>query len=182
MGTVACLCPSTAAGEVRHPDGDRVELRERLDFKGGLAARNAVVLLKREDPDASAAQVMAEMTEIFLLCGVRSWTVVDERGKPVEVSQPAIREYLLSRQDAAMAIGDEAFNLYSEAVVAPLVRMAQTSSPSTRTNGSTSATNGHSPRHQKPPKPSSTTTTPTDGTGTTSVSPVGASSSSPSSG
>jgi len=182
MVTVACICPPKATGEIRHPDGDKVELRDKLDFKSGLAARNTVILLKQDDPDASTAEILAEMTEIFLLVGVRSWSVVDAKGKPVEVSRPAIREYLLSHQEAAMQVGDEAFNRYSEAVVAPLVQQAQNSLPTTPTNGSTSATSGPSHKRPRQPKPSLITTSPTDGTVTMSASPAGGSSSSPSAG
>ena len=30
---IACVCPLTAAGETRHPAGDTVELRQKLDYE-----------------------------------------------------------------------------------------------------------------------------------------------------
>ena len=181
MATVECLCPPKATGETRHPDGDTIELRERLDFRSALTARNTFALLKSEDPDVSVAEIMASLTETYLLLGIRTWSVQDAKGKPVEVNKAAIREYLLSKPDQAMVVGDEADGLYSDAVIAPLVARALSFSPTTPTNGSTSATNGSSPKHRKPPKRSSTTTIPTDDTGPTSLSLAGGSSSSPNS-
>lgn len=179
MATVECLCPPKSTGEVRHPDGDTITLREKLDFRSALTARNVFVLLKSEDPDVSTGEIMATLTETYLLLGIESWSVLalDEKGKvkPLEVSKAAIREVLLTNQEAAMTVGDEADTLYSEAVIAPLVARALNSSPSTSTNGSTSATNGSAPRTPKPSKRSSTTTTPTDATARTSSSLAGAS-------
>ena len=179
MATVECLCPPKATGEVRHPDGDTITLRERLDFRSALTARNTFVLLKSEDPDVSTAEIMASLTETYLLLGIESWSLltVDEKGKarPLEVSKTAIRDLLLSHSEAAMAVGDEADALYSEAVIAPLVARASSSSPSTPTSESTSATNGSASRPPKPSKPSSTSTSPMADTETTSPSLVGVS-------
>jgi hypothetical protein len=175
MATVTCLCPPKATGEVRHPDGDTIDLRERLDFRSALTARNVFVLLKTEDPDVSTGEIMATLTETYLLLGIESWSLVDAKGKAVEVSKAAIRELLLTNQEAAMVVGDEADARYSEAVIAPLVARASNSSPATPTNGSTSVTTGSVPKPRKPSKPSSTTTTRTGATVTTSQSPAGVS-------
>lgn len=181
MVTIECLCPPKAAGEVRHPQGDTVTLRERLDFRAAVTARNTIVFLKSEDPDASAAEILAALTETYLLLGIESWSLLDAKGKPLPPSKAAIREYLLARPEIAMRVGDAADELYSEAVVLPLLARAQNFSPPTPTNGPTSAPKGSSPKPPKPSKPSSTTTTPTGGTVPTSLSPAGDSSSSPSS-
>lgn len=179
--TIPCVCPPRADGAVRHPDGDTVTLRERLDFRAALTARNTMVLLKTEDPDASAAEVLAVLTETYLLLGITGWSLVDAKNKPVEVSRAAIRDLLAEHPDEAMTLGDAADGLYSEAVILPLLARAQTSSPPTPISASTSAQTESSPKRPKPSKPSSTTTTPTAVTATTSPLRAGVSSSSPSS-
>jgi len=177
MATIECACPPTPAGDVRHPDGDLVTLRERLDFRSSLTARNAIVVLKSEDADASPGEILAALTETYLLVGIESWTLVDARGKPVPVSKAAIRVLMEEHQESAMAIGDEADGLYNEAVIGPLVRKASSSSPPTPIGASTSATGGGSPPRKRS-RPSSTSTTPMAATERMSASPAGGSSSS----
>jgi hypothetical protein len=175
---IECICPPKADGSPRHPAGDTVTLRERLDFRAALTARNTMILLKTEDPDAGTAEILAALTETYLLVGIESWSVVDAKGKPVEPTKAAIREVLLSRPDIAMTVGNAADDLYSAAVLLPLVAMAQTFSPPTPTNESTSAPRMASEKRPRQSKPSSITPFPTDVTVTTSSSPVGVSSSS----
>jgi len=158
-----------------------VTLRERLDFRAALTARNMMIVIKTEDPDAGVAEILAALTETYLLLGIESWSLVDAKGKPVEPSRAAIREMLLAHPDAAMQVGDAADELYSQAVLLPLVARAQRSSPPTPTAQSTSAPRPSRAKHPRPSRPSSITTTPTDATETTSLSPDGASSSSPNS-
>jgi len=164
MATINCICPPKPDGTVRHPNGDTVRLRETLDFKTGLTARNAIILLRQDDPDASGAAILAELTEVYLVAGIVSWTILDPKGKPIEVSKPAIRQFIAEHPQEAMDVGDEADALYSEAVIAPLVARASSSSPRTPTDTSMSATNGSSPALRKPSKRSSITTIPTDDT------------------
>ncbi len=164
MAVVECLCPPTAGG-VRHPDGDTVMLRERLDFLGAVAAKNAVLISKRDN--LTEAQIFAAMTEIFLLVGIESWTVVDAKGKHVEPDADAVRAILLTNVDAAMIVGEEADAKYAAAVIDPLVKRASALSQPTPTPVSTSATNGSTPSPQKPSRRSSTSTTQTAGIATT---------------
>jgi len=178
---IECICPPRADGEPRHPAGDTVTLRERLDFRAALTARNTMILLKTEDPDAGTAEILAALTETYLLVGVESWSLVDAKGKPVEVSKAAIRECLLSHPDVAMTVGNAADELYSASVILPLVALARTSSPPTPTTESTSAPRPSSVKRPRPSKPSSITPFRTDVTVTTSALPVGVSSSSQSS-
>jgi hypothetical protein len=177
MATIDCICPPTKAGDTRHPDGDTVTLRERLDFRAALTARNAIALAQGEGD--STAEILAALTEAYLILGVESWTLVDERGKDIEVSKAAIREVLLAHPDEAMVVADEADDLYRDAVIAPLAAKAAKSSPPTQTTSSTSARNGSPTKRPKPSRPSSTTTTRTVATVTTLPSRDGDSSSSP---
>jgi hypothetical protein len=165
---IACVCPPTAAGDTRHPDGDRVELREKLDFRSALTARNAIALAKEEDEDVSSAEILAVLTETYLILGITSWTLVDEKGKKVEPSRTAIRAFIEANPDAAMEVGDAADELYSAAVILPLVARAAKFSQPSPTTDSTSPTTGSAQKPRKPSKPSSTSTTRTGGTGTTS--------------
>ena len=178
MVAVTCLCPPKATGEARHPAGDEITLRERLDFRAALTARNTMVLLKEEDPDVSSAEILAALTETYLVLGIESWSLVDAKGKPLPVSKAAIREVLLTKPDIAMEVGDAADALYSAAVILPLLARAQKSLPPTPINGSTSAKTPSLPKRPKPSKRSSITTIPTAATVTTSPSPAGDSSSS----
>jgi hypothetical protein len=180
--TIPCVCPPRADGQTRHTDGDTITLRERLDFRAALTARNTMVLVKTEDPDASTAEILAALTETYLLAGIESWSLVDAKNKAVVVSKTAIRECLLTHPDEAMTAGNAADELYSASVILPLVALAQTSSPPTPTTASTSAPRRSSAKRPRRSKPSSITPFPMDATGTTSLLPAGASSSSRSSG
>lgn len=173
MATIECVCPPKPDGSVRHPNGDTVNLRETLDFRSALTARNTVILIKQEDPDASAAEILASLTEVYLLVGVKSWTLTDARGKAIEPNRTTIREFIAEHPQEAMEVGDAADMLYSEAVITPLVARASSSSPPTPIAASTSVTNGRSPGPRKRPKPSLITTSPTDDTGKMSASPGG---------
>ncbi len=167
MATIDCVCPRKPDGNVRHPDGDTVTLREKLDFRSALTARNTVILLRQEDV-TDAAEILASLTEVYLRVGIESWSLVDAKGKPVPVSREAVAAFMADYPDAAMTIGDEADELYSEAVITPLVARASKSLPPTPTKGSISVTNGSSPTPRKRSKPSLTTTTQMDDIGTTS--------------
>ena len=179
MAHIDCICPRKADGEPRHPDGDDVELRERLDFRGLLTARNAFAYVKQEDPNADWPEVLAVLSEQYLLLGIRDWTVVDARGKRIEPSKAAIREHLLSNPDEAIKVADEADDLYTEAVLAPLVARALNSSAPTPISASTSATNGSAKTPRTRSRPSSTSTTQTAGIVTSASSHAGGSTSSP---
>ncbi len=171
---IECICPPKA-GQPRHPDGDTVELRERLDFAAGRTARNIIKLGKAEE--LSTPEIMTQLTDWYLLAGIRTWSVVDEKGKPVDVNRAAIEHYLYANEGAREALSDEADQMYSEAVTAPLVQEAWRPSPTTPTSASTSATNGSTPKSLKPSKRSSTITSLTDDTETTSPSLAGVSNS-----
>ena len=174
---IPCICPPLE-GKPRHAS-DTVTLRQRLGFRESLAAQNAVYVLKSEDPDATAADVLAVLTESYLLSGIEAWSVVGVDGKPIDPTKPAIREYLLPHMDAALAVAEAADDLYRETVITPLVDRASTSSPPTPTDGPTSPTSSSEEPNQNHSSPSSITTTPMDDTETTSLALGGVSNSSP---
>ncbi len=171
---IPCICP-LKDGQTRHEAGDTVTLHERLDFRAATTARNTVAMMKQEDDDVSTAEILAGLTEVYLLLGIASWSVVDDRGKAVEPNKQTIRQYLLSNPDVAMLVGDAADELYSDSVIAPLVARASMSSQPTPMPASTSRTNGSGPKNRTRSKPSSTITTLTDDTEMTSPSLAGVS-------
>lgn len=167
---IECVCEGAP-----HPN-DSVTLRERLDFRTVRAMRNEVRLLKSRDEEASTAEILATLTETYLLMGIESWSVVDAKGKPLLVSRASITERLFdANQEQAEIVGDAADELYNRVVLLPLVSQASSSSPPTPTNGSTSVTK-RTPKPQKRSRPSSISITRTGVTGTTSTSLVGVSS------
>lgn len=181
--TIPCPCPAKGTGDPRH-EQDTVTLRDRLDFRSAVTMRKAISLLYTEDPGADMADVLAMLTEHYILAGVTAWTVVDDKGKPVAVTKTALRSFMEEHEDAAMVIADAADDLYSEQVLLPLLARARdssTSSPATPTTKSTSAQTDSPAKPRTNSKRSSTTTTRTDDTGTITSLPVGDSNSSRSS-
>lgn len=156
---IPCTCPPKANGEPRH-EHDTVTFRDRLDFRAGMVVRKAITVLKNDDPDAGAAEILAAMSEHYMLEGIESWSLVDARGKPVEADKRAIRTFLSEHEDIVFEeLVDSADALYYEQVLAPLVRKALASSPPSPTEPSTSPPTGSEEKHQKPSRQSSTTTT-----------------------
>jgi hypothetical protein len=179
MSTIRCLCPLRGA-EVLHPAGDTVTLRAKLGFREVDTIKQSLAVMYLVDPDAGFADIFATIREGYLLHGVESWSLVDDKGKPLPVTKPNIREHLLGDIDAATAVADEADELYAEAVMRPLLQAASTSSPPTPTEPSTSAPTGSSESPTpEPSKPSLTTTSPMADIETTISAPDGDSSSSP---
>lgn len=175
---IRCVCPPKATGEPRHAS-DRVKLRDKLDLPRLLIANKTVVVLKAEDPYATTADVLAALSEVYLYIGIEAWTLVDAKGKPLEVTKDNIRDRIIANPDVAFPIIEEADDLYTEAVVAPLVAKASSSSRDTPTDDSTSPETGSTSNRSRSRR-SSTSTTRTDGIVPMPSSLVGVSSSSPS--
>ena len=173
---IPCICPPKE-GQPRH-DKDTVTLRERLDFRSSLMVQNTILDLKQEDPDATGGDVLAVLTEAYVLAGIESWSVVDEQDKVVEPTKPAIRQYLLSNVAVAMTVAEEADGKYREAILVPLAARVLPSSPPTPTDESTSQTSTSEAQNLNHSSPSSISSSPMDDTATTLLSPVGGSSSS----
>ena len=159
--TFPCICPETPH------ETDTVTLREKLDFFGASAVRNAVIVLKMTKPRAGTAETMAVLAEQYLLRGIESWTLVDDKSKPVPVDDETIAAFMNHHVDAAMLISDTADALYQE-VMLPLLLRALTPSQPSPTASRTSRTNGSQRKRPKQSPPSSITTIPTAATATTS--------------
>ena len=173
--TIPCPCPEKD-GEPRH-ESDIVYLRDVLDFHRATTITKAVAFIDTDDEGTRAAEVLATLSEFYVLMGVERWTLRDASNKPLEVSKANIRKFILDRPRVASKVVEAADELYSEAILLPLVERASSSSQPSQTEPPTSAKpRGEQPKRPRPLKPSSTSTIPTDGTGTTSGSLVGDSS------
>jgi hypothetical protein len=163
---IRCVC-SDLAGEVRHPDGDTVHMRDKLGFRQVETIRQEISIFALTEPDATTSDSLAIFSEGYVLHGIESWTLEedDAKGKPVPipVSRANIRRYILEDLDAADAVSTAGDALYAAAVVLPLLNRAFSSSPSTPTGRSTSPRKASGAKRPKPSRPSSTTTTPTAG-------------------
>lgn len=120
-----CQCPGSPH------ETDEVYLLPKLSFDGGYAADEALRKgLGTGDPDA----VSKPLVRAYLEHQVAGWNLVGEDGMGLPFS-PAL---LLSDWDIALAVGNVADDLYSEALLRPLVEAVSTSSPGGRTARSTS--------------------------------------------
>lgn len=164
---IDCICPSGV-----HPDGDTVNLRDRLDFQQASTCRNAVRLLYGDGSQGAPmeGEILAALTVAYLFVGIESWTVLGEDGKPLPVTRMAITDRLMADDVAAETVGDVADGLYSAKVVLPLGVMASRSLRATQTPDSTSAPKASPTELPKPSSPSLTSTTPTAVTGKTTKS------------
>jgi hypothetical protein len=152
-----------------------VNLREKLGLAAGIAVQRMIVEANQGRTDT--AELTGKLAEGYLLYGVESWTLTAENGSLIPVSEASIRTWLLDDFSVAAPVADAADDLYMAAVILPLVKKAERSSPTTPTNGSTSRPRAGTRKARKPSKPSSTTTIPTDVTETISSPPAGVSSS-----
>lgn len=158
---IACIC----AGD---HEGDTVTLRDTLDFRTAVTMQEAVTIARSDNPNASSAAVLGALDEAYLLYGVASWTLIDDKGKPIPVTPANVTRYLLSDIAASMTVFSEAEDIYNPVVLLPLVQRGLRSSPSTPTDDATSARTGSQPKPRKLSRPSSITSSPTDGIETTS--------------
>ena len=181
---IPCPCPLKADGTVRH-ESDTVSLKDTLTFRERLSLRQTIKWARETSDDISEGELLAALTEGYVLQCISAWSLVDEKGKPLPPSRANIREVLLTRDDLAMPVADAADELYSEVILLPLLLGASNSSRSTQTpeNPASPPRTSVTPDGKTPPKPSkrsSTTTIPTVVTGPMLASPAGGSSSSPS--
>ncbi len=150
---IRCVCPANADGSPRH-EGDTVALRDTLGFREITTIRNLAGQVDSDDPFV-VAEILAALSEGYIIFGVESWTLVDEKGKPLGVSRASIREHILADVEVAADVADAADDLYGERVVLPLLTRALKSSQPTQTDGSTSPSKRSRTSRPKQSKPSS---------------------------
>lgn len=177
MTQIICPCPPLADGAPRH-EADTVNLRERLGFVQAESIRNRIAMRQADaGQDLEPEEVLAILTEGYILYGVESWTLADDAG-PLAVTRTNIRAYIVDRWDIAPDVAEDADEAYASAVMLPLLAKASRSLPSTPTEPSTSPSPSTGTEVPTPSKRSSTTTTPTDAIEPTILSRAGASSTS----
>jgi hypothetical protein len=170
--TIDCGCPPKD-GQPRH-SSDTVTLHEPIL---PIIRRALLYDLSLLGDGASVGDQLALLSEGYVLRCIDAWTLVDDKGKPVPPSRDNIRTLLLERPDYGDPVAKAADDLYSEAVLLPLLLGASTSSSAGRTGRSTSpATNGQTP-HKKRSTRSSITSSPMVVTGPMQASSGGGSSS-----
>jgi hypothetical protein len=153
-------------------DGETFQFLARLPFRAVATIRYNVGTARQEaGEDLSPGEVMAVLSEGYLLFGLAKWSL------KTPINRPAIREQVLDNPERGPVLSDRADAIYSEQVLLPLVKLAGRLSPSTQTNGSISPTMDSLPSPRKRSKRSLTSTSLTDSTEAITAAPVGGSSS-----
>lgn len=150
-----CACPDTP-----HPDGDCVYLRPTLSMEGGVAAEYDLILTADiADEQRRVFAYLAKLTATFVRYGVADWNFMRHDAQGRLEPLPFDVETLVSDYALARLIGAKANELYSEAVLDPLLEAARAATPPTkpsrtgRTGSSTSRRKGstRSPRRSSSP-------------------------------
>lgn len=153
-------------------DGETFQFLPRLPFRAVAAMRYNIGAARQEaGEDLSSGEVMAVLSEGYLLFGLAKWSL-----KP-PLNRQTIRSEILDNPMRGPVLSDKADAIYSEQVLLPLVNLAGRSSPSTQTNGSTSPMSDSSEKRQKRSKRSLTSTSLTASTEAITAAPAGDSSS-----
>ena len=150
----------------QHPDGDSVSLLSKLPLPGGIEARRKIAELSE---GAGKDEVIGLLMDVYLRHGIAAWTLHDDDGKPLALTRDTLRARILDELDTALPIANKADDLYSPAVVTPLVKAAAKSSPASRPAPSTSASTESTPLPPKRSRRSSTSTSATGATATTTA-------------
>jgi hypothetical protein len=127
-----CRCIGRADTPV-HPDGDEVYLAPEASMTCGLRANGAITA---SGGDISLLEPL--MARIFIDEGIVGWTFVDEDGDPVPVTHGSI-ERLLPWGHGGSLVSERANDLYSGAILDPLVRRWSATQRPGPTGDSTSA-------------------------------------------
>lgn len=160
---VTCHCFGEPHGE------DVITFREKFTDVQGFAIESAIGFIEETDPDIRPVIVMATLSHWYLLMGIESWTMTDEKGKPLPVTSATIAERVLAFEDVRGAVREPADALYGPQVLVPLVERALRSSRPLQTAPSTSPKPaGTTARRPKRSRQSLISTTPMDVTETIS--------------
>ena len=155
-----CACPATPHTEpdpVTGLDGDVVFLLPALSLEGGAAAE--LDLMESQgmaDRERATRWLLARWTSTYVRYGAVAWnwTRLDENGRPEPL--PFDVEALLSDYRVSKEVANKANELYSEAVLGPLLEAAPAAQPNRAQRRSRTGRTGSStsPRRGSTPKPS----------------------------
>lgn len=135
-----CGCPGTP-----HPEGDVVTMRPFLGFVAGAEALRKII-----EADGNVDRIAELVGPVYIREGVVGWNVVDEEG-PV----PLDIDYLLADYTLAYPIAEKGDDLYSQAVLAPLLKRMSVPSVNGQNGTSTRRTKGSSAKARSPRRRSS---------------------------
>lgn len=139
---VPCPCPGRP-----HPDGDTVSLYPKMGLQDGAYAQGKIIAAMEGRADSD--EVTALLMTLYCRKGVAAWSMVDDKGKPLEVTPEAIEQRLLSDFSVGRVVAEKADALYSPALIDPLRIAVGKSLRPTPTNGSTSPKTPSSRRRRK---------------------------------
>lgn len=140
-----CACPGGPHdGMEGRDDGDWVEMKPALSFTAGAEAlrmmASALVVVSPSgggpdgtDPVIDNSRADGLVGPVYVREGVKSWNVVDEDG----VAVPLDVDLILSNYGWAYPIAEAGDDLYSGALLAPLLKRTSGQSGNGRTVGST---------------------------------------------
>lgn len=153
-----CRCIG-GADDPPHPDGDVVYLAPEASMTLGFRANGAVsaatymeINPETGEPEPMNDRVLMEtlVGRVFVEYGIVGWTFTDETGQPIQITRGARGEptpetsanieRLLPWGRGGSAVAMKTNDLYSEAVLGPLVQQSLNTPPLGRTKGSTSVT------------------------------------------
>ena len=130
---IPCICPDKS-----HADGDSIGFLWPLDFSRMALINRTIRYEKTARAGLSMPAALAMLAELYLRNCITSWTL-QEDGKPIPATEENVERYLMNgAPDVALDVADAADDLYSEAVLSPLVQKASTSSLAGATSESTS--------------------------------------------
>jgi len=148
-----CTCPgSPHDGRDGADDGDIVTLRPHLGFAAGAEALRKII-----ESDGDVNRVAELVGPVYIREGVIGWNVIDENGAAELDIDGILDDYAL-----AYPIAEAADDMYSEAVLRPLVARMNALSGNGRTAAST-----HPTRRSSKPRPSPRKSSSRNGSGGT---------------
>lgn len=155
------LVPYTIPGDCQcggspHPDGDVVFFHARLTLDGGAVTTMAISGAADLVTKAAKLDLNREISTLFVIHGIASWNFLDDKGKPIPVTEEVIRNGL-DWNTTGIHLVRKADELYSEEAFAPFQKPQPSSSARSQTDGSTSASRP-SKSPTKPSRPSSPAT------------------------
>lgn len=95
--TIRCECPGEHVT-------DTVTFFDRLDFRRATIIGKALTFIENTDPATRPAEVLATLSEYYLLYGVQSWSIVGPDRKVLDVNTAAIRSVLLEHPDVSVLV------------------------------------------------------------------------------
>jgi hypothetical protein len=117
--------------------------------------RASWVLLDATDKD----ETWANLSRVFLADGLVRWTLLDDAGEPVPVTEDVLTSGALDWETTLSPIAERANTLYADSVVNPLVKGRKASMQRGQTGASTSLTTPSSETNPMLSEPSTTPTT-----------------------